>query len=157
MQWTQTRFGVSGWRFPPTRIPTPSENAPMASYRDEEIRRIPEAWCVSFLPECPTILTPYLAASTYHTSPDVLPEESAAGVRTYTFDGASGWFEVGLQVFLAAGWRPDCAVTEGYNSVRAAPPEAKGGGVMVYEMAMKWLSASEAETLEGLLGLGGGC
>ena len=41
--------------------------------------------------------------------------------RVYDFLEFEHWFEVGLQILLASGWRPDCVWTEEYSVLRTGP------------------------------------
>ena len=60
--------------------------------------------------------------SLYYTDPRIFRQHRELRAQTYSFGASASWYTVGLQVLVAAGWRPDCTAPEHVNVGRSAPP-----------------------------------
>ena len=90
-----------------------------------------ETWTAQLLQTFPR-LDRRLVAST--TSRSTSPEGRADPLiyqKTYDYQRAEPWFDVGLQVLAAAGWRPDCALDTPVNLSKNLPPEDSAGFIIV--------------------------
>ena len=135
------------WQCLPTRVPTPRDVVSFFGYREDAACPISETRFVNLLPSVPLIRNHLLVTSTFHTPVTLSPEVVAGEGGTFTFDGATKWFEVGLQVLLASGWRPDCVMGEVEDVTRVVPPAGAPRRPMVFGAphATKWLSAEDLE------------
>ena len=50
---------------------------------------------------------------------------------TYDYVHTEGWEDIGLQILTAAGWRPDCAVSDSENILKALPPGNDKGRLII--------------------------
>ena len=63
----------------------------------------------------------------------------------------SEWYEIGLGVLMAAGWRPDCVVPEHFDAKRMPPPQkASEEGFMIFGAphSMRWLAEEGSQSIE---------
>ena len=70
-------------------------------------------------------------ASTFRTTAKEAETNPHLKEATYNFVGAGSWNEVGLQLLMAAGWRPDCAMGHIDNIEKLLPPKDPKGLLIV--------------------------
>ena len=83
--------------------------------------------------------------SIYHTEADLIEDYPILKTNTYSFEGANTCRDIGMQVLLAAQWRPDRARAQPINVRRLpAPRTSKGGRILIGPPEEnKWLDKAE--------------
>ena len=91
----------------------------------------------------------YKVPSIYYTEADLIMIQPQLKQHTYSFHGTNTAKEVGLQVLLAADWRPDCTTVNVTNVERLIPPETHQGKRILFgpPEANSWLPADEVYAL----------
>ena len=149
-------FSLATWCPALCELPRPEDRMPILGYRVETATVIPERWGVYLLPSAPRMPPHLLIPSTYRTSVHFTQERLRGGAGTFDFAGVSGWTDVGLQVLLASGWRPDCAArgaTDREDIARAPPPAMDLELPMVFgsPQAMRWFEKLDVDYSESLV------
>ena len=81
---------------------------------------IQEEWSCSLVPGAPKKPGRFTDTVTFFTNAEDFSSHNAATGQTYNFCDVATWFEVRLQVLLAAGWGPQCALADAVSVDR--PP-----------------------------------
>ena len=103
-----------------------------------------ECWFCCILEGLPAAPEEYKVASTFHTTAKEAETNPHLKEATYNFVGAVSWNEVGLQLLIAAGWRPDCAMGHTENIEKLLPPKDPKGLLIVQS---PWVRQGGAESL----------
>ena len=122
--WTCAIYGIDSWETRVNLLTVPSDAMPPRLYRvpfyDLDMQ---EQWLVTVLGKVPSLPQNHRIASTYHTRAVEAETIPAIKETTYDYQQTTRWTEIGLQILAAAGWRPDCAVSEEENvEKRYHPP-----------------------------------
>ena len=85
--------------------------------------------------------------SVFFTNADEITANIHLKEKTFNFHGTSAWFEVGLQVLAASGWRPDCVIAEAVNVQKTLPPRMREESPLIVGNcdALSWITGSTAE------------
>ena len=71
---------------------------------------------------------------------------------TYDSSGVASWYESGVQVLDAAGWRPDCAVGSGLNVAKRLPPkDTRGSPLIEHTDLLKYATSGGVPGYQGWL------
>ena len=70
--------------------------------------------------------------------------------HVYEFGKDEGWKEVGLQILIASGWRPDCAKADAAYLGRVLPPSLKKGAPLLIgpPSGNYWIAREEIQGYE---------
>ena len=95
---------------------------------------IKENWSVRLLGKAPSDLKggPLDVTSIYYTEADLIDSNPELRAKTYSFQNALTSRDMGLQILLAANWRPDCVEVEDRCSGRLPPPETRKGARILF-------------------------
>ena len=90
-----------------------------------------EFWLFTVLPGRPVLPSEHRVVSTYHTRAVEVEAHPVLKETTYDYVHTEGWEDIGLQILTAAGWRPDCAVSDSVNILKALPPRNEKGRLII--------------------------
>ena len=148
--WLATEIGIAGWCSRSTPLDRNEDMIPFTGYMGEEVVKIPEEWSAHLLEEVPVIPYRFLIESTYHTPVELEREDLQTGYRSYGYMGVEEWYDIGLQLLLASGWRPDCVLLEGCSVTRMEPLRTEQENILIFGSphAVRWLRPTSIELLE---------
>ena len=152
-KWLQQTFSVETW------VPNREEIQAWAGLRPRTVvcgiheRDLQERWYHMPLAVKPKRGGVCTVGSVYHADTKIFRDTPLLKAQTYTFGGVQTWYEIGLQILLAADWRPDCTRVDQTNIKRSIPPRGKVGAPLVFggTSNMTWQSNEEREMTDALL------
>ena len=143
-RWMECMYGVSTWKTTGVvfdvrgRLP---ERVGELRYLDFDMR---ETWIVQLLPTFPRMDERMVVPSVFHSTSPEIRADPAVYRDTYDYQGAESWFEIGLQVLVASGWRPDCTVDSPVNLGKSLPPKDAAGRIIIEpSVLMRYTEATE--------------
>ena len=92
---------------------------------------VQETWLIQVLPKCPSMDRRFAVHTVFHSTAVEARQDPIIYAQTYDYQRAESWFEVGLQVLAASGWRPDCALDVEVNVQKTLPPKNKEGFIVI--------------------------
>ena len=108
-----------------------------------------EEWFCCLLSETPEIQPEYTVGNAFYTEIERITRAPHVNQRAFTFGGVESWYQVGLQISAASGWRPDLVRPQWRNIAQTLPPRNSGGRIVVRSQEqMRWLKegAEQGET-----------
>ena len=89
-----------------------------------------ESWMIRLMQARPDVSRGVTAPSVFHSSAVEMRGQPLLYVGAYAYREAQSWYGVGLQILLASGWWPDCAIVAELYVLKTSPPHA-GGNIVV--------------------------
>ena len=86
---------------------------------------INEKWICNMLRGAPTLPSEVLVDSIFYSYADEINKDQSFKRKTYNFVSTKNWKDVGLQVLVAAGWRPDCTIADRISCAKVIPPKCR--------------------------------
>ena len=128
--WINPLFRMSNWNSKLKEVDTEDFLIPhWGTNAHEEIWsvKVEERWLVRLLEKEPRFVggPNYTVQSIFHTETELLADHPEDGAKTFKFGNTRSSRETGLQVLLAANWRPDCAETQDIFVERLPPPSTR--------------------------------
>ena len=122
---TQDIYKTRSWVSMPTMLslPTLVESRTFTSDHTEQL--VYESWLSNLLPDTPCLPDRFRASSTFFTNAPEINSTPSLKAQTFNFIDCGTWYETGLQMLCAAGWRPDCTQESQVNATRSLPPTCR--------------------------------
>ena len=146
-------FQVGHWVPPPKQMNLPEEAMKRTGHLGSRDRDLRESRRVNRLGRPPAAPAKLLVCGASHLDADIVNDAPAIRAGTYTIPDVQHWRQIGPQILLAAGWRPDSAVRDGCHIPRTVPhlPHQSTLIFVGSPVAMEWLPGTCKEALADLL------
>ena len=131
LRWTSRVYGMSGWEVRTERVSMDPPLLPRVGelrYLDFDIQ---ESWLAQMVDSEPELEQRLRVPMVFHTNASEIRTQPQLLAGTYDYRGVSSWFEVGIQVLAASGWRPDRAQAMSLNAARTLPPIGQRGPIII--------------------------
>ena len=115
---------------------------------------IAEEWVCSLLSSAPVMDHRRGAMErVFFSNAEEINTKLQSKTQTFDFHRVGAWYEVGFQVVVASGWRPDCVVSDSCNVPKMLPPRLREECPFVFGNcdATQWLADTTKERIEAPL------
>ena len=139
--WLRRVYDMDSWDVRPTSMSSSGVLGPRVTSEEGPLVRAEETWLRNLLVDSPDLLAGYEVTSTFFTNAPEINAKPSEKEATYNFRNCDSWYGVGLQILVAAEWRPDCVQAVSWSVKRTLPPRLTRGGnwlTVVSAGALRW-------------------